>query len=224
MAGISGSRATAVAGLVGLWALVAFCALVGPGMSSVGGSGRVALFELGEGPKADLRMALALEVSKKRFNKASKKLEALHQAMSEDFVELKKWTIEKEEARAQLEKEIAEKDPAMEIDRENTAEYTTANRSPATAGDDASALHLSSARPARVERAATLPERAAQVRAQKLAAPLKSRRADPVVQKFKGEIGEMIKDQENTQDEVTSLSQQMKAMMNSQVFPELCPR
>ena len=45
-----------------------------------------------------------------------------------------------------------------------------------------------------------------------------------VASKEKGEIGEMIKDQENTQDEVTSLSQQMKAMMNSQVFPELCPR
>ena len=199
-------RRAAAAGLAGALAVLAVLALVaGPGVSS---SGSTELLELGEEPRTDLRIALALEVSKKRFNKAQKKLEELHQEMAGDFEGLKKWTKQKEEARAQLEKVIAENDPSMEIDKSRTAEYAAP---PAVARS--SGLHLSSARDAKVERASHLPARAVAVPAPK-AAP----RTDRVAKRFNAEMGDMIEAQKKTQGEVSALAQQMKTMMGRQVI------
>jgi len=202
-----GVRARAAAGAA--IALAAVCGLVATRGGDVDRrGGRVALLELGEESKDDLRKALALEVSKKRFNKAQKKLEELHQEMAGDFEGLKKWTKQKEEARAQLEKVIAENDPSMEIDKSRTAEYAAP---PAVARS--SGLHLSSARDAKVERASHLPARAVAVPAPK-AAP----RTDRVAKRFNAEMGDMIEAQKKTQGEVSALAQQMKTMMGRQVI------
>ena len=199
-------RRAAAAGLSAVLAVLAVLALVvGPG---VGSSGSTELLELGEEPRTDLRIALALEVSKKRFNKAQKKLEGLHQEMAGDFEELKKWTQQKEEARAQLEKVIAENDPSMEIDKSRTSEYDVP---PAVARG--SRLHLSSARDAKVKRASHLPARAAAAPAPK-AAP----RTDRVAKRFTSEMGDMIEAQKKTQGQVSALAQQMKTMMGRQVM------
>lgn len=66
--------------------------------------------------------------------------------------------------------------------------------------------------------AAALPEHAAAVRSKQAAvkAPETERAGDKLVHKYKGELKAMIKEQDNTQSEVSSLAQQMKAMMNSQ--------
>ena len=113
-------RVAAVAGM-GMVFVAALCAVVA--LRGSGGSNS-SLLELGAGPTGDLRKALALEVSKKRFNKAQKYLESVHYAMKEDFVELKEWSIKKEEARAQLQNVLAEYSPNMKIDESSTAEYS----------------------------------------------------------------------------------------------------
>jgi len=189
---------------------VTLCAVV----VSRGGSSRssVALFALGAEPSADLRLALALEVSKKRFNKANMHLERLHLAMKDDFVALKEWAVEKEQARAQLEKVIAENDPSMSIDSAATSEYSQP-------GKIANTLRLSTTKDAREERASQLPKHAAAAHTQTAAVPVRQAHAhDKVVDKFKSELGEMIEQQKGTQREVSSLTQKMTSMMASQVI------
>ena len=216
MDGAARPRAAAAAAL----ALAAMCALVATRGGNVGRRGfRVALLELGEESKDDLRKALALEVSKKRFNKAQKKLEGLHAAMDEDFIQLKKWAIEKAEARAQLEKVIAENDPSMSIDKSATSEYSAPPGSSLANSEFSSDLaHLSTSKHAKVARAARLPEQApveaasAKARGAKLA----SSQGTAGDKKFKGELSKMIKEQATTQNEVADLATQMKSMMTNQ--------
>jgi regulator of replication initiation timing len=207
-----GVRARAAAGAA--IALAAVCGLVATRGGDVDRrGGRVALLELGEESKDDLRKALALEVSKKRFNKAQKKLEGLHTTMEEDFVQLKKWAIEKAEARAQLEKVIAENDPSMSIDESSTSEYSAPSSSSlAHSGFSSGLAHLSTSKHAKVARAARLSEEAPVA-----AAKARGAKADTAREKkFKGELSEMIKEQTTTQSEVAELATQMKSMMTNQ--------
>ncbi len=208
MDGAARPRAAAAAAL----ALAAMCALVATRGGNVGRRGfRVALLELGEESKDDLRKALALEVSKKRFNKAQKKLEGLHAAMDEDFIQLKKWAIEKAEARAQLEKVIAENDPSMSIDKSATSEYSAPPGSSLANSEFSSDLaHLSTSKHAKVARAARLPEQAP------VEAASAKARGTAGDKKFKGELSKMIKEQATTQNEVADLATQMKSMMTNQ--------
>jgi hypothetical protein len=179
------------------------------------GDSRTSLLVLDPEPVEDLRKALALEVSKKRFNRAQEKLENVHMAMMDDFQELKKWAVQKEEARAQLQKVMAEYDPTMQIDTAATAEYSQPR---------ASLLHLSSPRLARAQRASAPPEPepAAAAPAPAAAGLVKSQQQadkDEELQKFKSELGEMMQLQKNTKVEVSSLAQDMRAMMARQVLP-----
>ena len=215
------------AGFAAVMALLVVMALVAEHGGSSGsemGRSRAALLELGEEPRTDLRLALALEVSKKRYNKAQKKLEGLRQQLTGDFDELKKWTVEKQEAKAQLEKAIAENDPTAvaENSDETVAAPLTVSRSgqdhlsvsrsgqdhAARADARGSALHLSSARHAKVERAAA---------ASALTLRPRSSGEDMVVKKYNSEMGDIMKQQKETQSEVSALAQQMKAMIGSQV-------
>ena len=196
--------------------LAACCAM---SVSRGDGDSRTSLLVLDPEPVEDLRKALALEVSKKRFNRAQEKLENVHMAMMDDFQELKKWAVQKEEARAQLQKVMAEYDPTMQIDTTATAEYSQPR---------ASLLHLSSPRLARAQRASAPPEpepaaaalppagaglvKSAMERQQQAA-------KDEELQKFKSELGEMMQLQRNTKVEVSSLAQDMSAMMARQVLP-----
>jgi hypothetical protein len=210
-------------GLAAVMALVVVMALVAePGGDSGNemGRSRAALLELGEEPRTDLRLALALEVSKKRYNKAQKKLEGLRQQLTGDFDELKKWTIEKQEAKAQLENVIAENDPTAVAQNsdETVAAPPTVSRSGedhlsvSRSGEDhaaraearGSALHLSSARHAKVERAVA-------------AAPTSHPRSSAEDTVVSNEMGDIMKQQKETQSEVSALAQQMKAMIGSQV-------
>ena len=170
-------------------------------------------------PVEDLRKALALEVSKKRFNRAQEKLENVHMAMMDDFQELKKWAVQKEEARAQLQKVMAEYDPTMQIDTAATAEYSQPR---------ASLLHLSSPRLARAQRASAPPEPEPAAAAPPPAgaglvksATERQQQADKdeELQKFKSELGEMMQLQKSTKVDVSSLAQDMSAMMARQVLP-----
>ena len=208
-------RAVALAALV--LALVAVCGVFISGSGRAGGRSSVALFELGEESKDDLRKALALEVSKKRFNKAQKKLAGLHLAMQEDFKKLKKWAVEKAEARAQLEKVIAENDPSMSIDRSSTAEYSASR-----AASPSSLAHLSTSRHAKVARAmrssAHAPTAFEKSMAQNVALSREDHQDDAGAKKFKGELREMIKEQATTQSEVSDLASQMKSMMATQAL------
>lgn len=113
-------RGAAAAGM-GIVCVAAICAVV---LFRGSGGSSSSLLELGSEPVSDLRKALALEVSKKRFNKAQKYLTSVHEAMKEDFVELKEWAVKKEEARAQLENVLAEYSPNMKIDKSDSAEYS----------------------------------------------------------------------------------------------------
>lgn len=168
------------------------------------GDSRTSLLVLDPEPVEDLRKALALEVSKKRFNRAQEKLENVHMAMMDDFQELKKWAVQKEEARAQLQKVMAEYDPTMQIDTAATAEYSQPR---------ASLLHLSSPRLARAQRVSAPPVvKSAMERQQQTD-------KDEELQKFKSELGEMMQLQKNTKVEVSSLAQDMSAMMARQVLP-----
>jgi len=212
------------AGLAAAMALVVVMALVAePGGSSGSemGRSRAALLELGEEPRTDLRLALALEVSKKRYNKAQKKLEGLRQQLTGDFDELKKWTVEKQEAKAQLENVIAENDPTSVAQNsdETVAAPLTVSRSGedhlsvSRSGEDhaaradvrGSALHLSSARHAKVGRAAAA------------SAPTSRPRSSAEDTVVSNEMGDIMKQQMETQSEVSALAQQMKAMIGSQV-------
>ena len=184
------------------------------------------LLELGAEPSEDLRKALALEVSKKRYNKAKKRLERLHEKMKADFDGLKKWTVEKDKARADLEATIAEYDPSVEIDASNTAEF----RSRSQEGGHRSNLHaLSTTKRSRVRRATNGAPPVSQVRvpsrpaaaapfpmANSAKPPRKTIKEDVAVQKTDIEMREMEQQQAETQREVAALAQQMKSMMASQ--------
>lgn len=206
-------RASVAAALV--LTLAAVCGLFISRHGSTNSQGSIALFELGDESKDDLRKALALEVSKKRFNKAQKKLDGLHKAMQEDFVELKKWAVEKAEARAQLEKVIAENDPGMSIDKSATSEYS-AEAMPS------SLAHLSTSRHAKVARAvrsaAHSPTAYEKSMAQNVAVSRERHEDDAGAKKFKGELRDMIKEQATTQSEVADLASQMKSMMTTQAL------
>ena len=200
--------------------------------SSRGGRNSSELLELGAEPSEDLRKALALEVSKKRYNKAKKRLERLHEKMKADFDGLKKWTVEKDKARADLEATIAEYDPSVEIDASNTAEF----RSPPQDGGNRSTLHaLSTTKHARVLRATKGAPRVPANAVARVSAPVPSRPAaaaplptansakphktiseDAAVQKSDSEMREMEQQQAETEREVAALAQQMKSMMASQ--------
>jgi hypothetical protein len=208
-------RAAAVAGTAVLL-VAAMCALSFSGGSSSRG---VSLLELGEDGRDDLRKALALEVSKKRYNKARANLDRLHSTMSQDFEELKKWTEEKNKARAQLAAIIAQYDPSMKIDESATSEYDA----------PASSLHISTTRHARAQRASQAPEEkhAAGHKRQEARASVhetdshagavrKDHSHAGAVLKDREEMAQMIQQQVDTQKEVSSLAQQMKSMMKSQ--------
>ena len=195
--------------------LAACCAM---SVSRGDGDSRTSLLVLDPEPVEDLRKALALEVSKKRFNRAQEKLENVHMAMMDDFQELKKWAVQKEEARAQLQKVMAEYDPTMQIDTAATAEYIQPR---------ASLLHLSSPRFARAQRASAPPEPEPAAAAPppagaglvKSAMERQQADKDEELHKFKNELGEMMQLQKNTKVEVSSLAQDMSAMMARQVLP-----
>jgi len=71
----------------------------------------IQLLQLGEDQRNDLRKALALEVSKNRYEIAKSRLKALHDELIQVFDELKQEAVKKESARDDLVHLLAEVNP-----------------------------------------------------------------------------------------------------------------